>query len=235
MPRTRFISSTFVRLLTELASGEVADSKQSFAERLSQWLDWSDAISLSAALNGGGAPVPPDTPAGLPSAAGAAFDEFIRVRADLVKSITTDDLFRVDKASMKPSTVSPEPAAAESAMDLPACRRQYLAHQRAMTERIGPLRANVRAALSKQSAALGRLAALDAALDDALAARERHLLSHLPPLLERRFEHLRKSHPEPWPAYRRNVQRLLLAELDIRLQPVEGMMEAMGHEITRQQ
>jgi hypothetical protein len=31
------------------------------------------------------------------------------------------------------------------------------------------------------------------------------------------------------------VQHLLLAELDIRLQPVEGMMEAMGHEITRQQ
>jgi hypothetical protein len=233
MPRTRFISSTFVRLLTELASGEVAESKQSFAERLSLWLDWSDAISLSAALNGAGAPVPPPIPAGASTAAGAAFDEFTRVRADLVKSITTDDLFRVDKASMKSST-SPEPAA-DSAMDLPACRRQYLAHQRAMAERIGPLRANVRAAMSKQSAALSRLAALDAALDEALAVRERHLLSHISPLLEKRFEHLRKSHPEPWPAYRRNVQHLLLAELDIRLQPVEGMMEAMGHEITRQQ
>jgi hypothetical protein len=232
MPRTRFISSTFVRLLTELASGEIAESKQSFAERLSLWLDWSDAISLSAALNGAGAPVPPDTPAGAPSPAPAVFDEFTRVRADLVKSITTDDLFRVDKASMKSST-SPEPAA--DAMDLPACRRQYLAHQRAMAERIGPLRANVRAAMSKQSGALSRLAALDAALDEALGARERHLLSHIPPLLERRFEQLRKSHPEPWPAYRRNVQHLLLAELDIRLQPIEGMMEAMGHEITRQQ
>jgi hypothetical protein len=228
MTRTHFTpsttGSTFVRLLTELASTEIADSKQSFAERLSLWLDWSDAISLSAALNGANAPTPPHAPNGVPPPASAISDEFARVRADLAKSITTDDLFTVDT---------------DNAMDFSPYRRQYLAHQRTMTERIGPLRANVRAALSKRSPNLSRLAALDAVLDEALNARERHLLSHVTPLLERRFESLRKSHQETptdwWPVYRKDMQQVLLAELDMRLQPIEGMMEAMGHEATRQQ
>jgi hypothetical protein len=228
MPRTHFTpsttGSTFVRLLTELASAETAESKQSFAERLSLWLDWSDAISLSAALNGAGAPTPPHAVAGGSPAANAVVEEFARVRADLVKSITTDGLFT---------------AATDNAMDFLPYRRQYLAHQRTMAERIGPLRASVRAALSKRSPNLSRLAALDAVLDEALSARERHLLSHATPLLERRFESLRKSHHETptdwWPAYRKDMQHVLLAELDMRLQPIEGMMEAMGHEPTRQQ
>jgi len=253
MPRTHFTSSTFIRLLAELASTETADSRQSFAERLSLWLDWSDAISLSAALNGASAPIPSQALAGVSSAASAIFEEFARVRADLVKSITTGGLFMVDKASMKLPTLSPD-AATGNAMDFSPYRRQYVAHQRVMAERIGPLRLNVRAALSKQSPALSRLAALDAALDEALATRERHLLSHVPPLLERRFEHLRKSHPETmaetqesdaanpqpqptgwWPVYRKDMQQVLLAELDMRLQPIEGMMEAMRHETTRRQ
>ena len=222
-------SSTLVRLLTELASTEIADSKQSFAERLSLWLDWSDAISLSAALNGASAPTPPHALSGVSPPASAISDEFARVRADLVKSITTDDLFTV---------------ATDNAMDFSPYRRQYLAHQRAMAERIGPLRVNVRAALSKRSPSLSRLAALDAVLDEALSTRERHLLSHVTPMLEKRFKHLRKSHLETmaetqetdwWPTYRKDMQRVLLAELDMRLQPIEGMMEAMGHEATRQQ
>jgi hypothetical protein len=247
MTRTHFTpsttSSTFVRLLTELASTEIADSKQSFAERLSLWLDWSDAISLSAALNGAGAPTPPHAPTGVLPPASAIFEEFARVRADLVKSITTDGLFTVDKASMKPPTPSPD-TATDNAMDFSPYRRQYLAHQRAMAERIALLRVNVRTALSKRSPSLSRLAALDAVLDEALSARERHLLSHVTPLLEKRFKHLRESHLETmaetqqtdwWPAYRKDMQHVLLAELDMRLQPIEGMMEAMGHEATRQQ
>src|SRR3954449_5511212 len=51
--RTGFTGSALIRLLARLADIEVPEPKQAFADRLSQWLGWTDAISLSAALNGG--------------------------------------------------------------------------------------------------------------------------------------------------------------------------------------
>ncbi|WP_373282926.1 DUF3348 family protein, partial [Variovorax soli] len=41
-------------MLARLTEAEPPGSQQAFADRLSQWLGWTDAISLSAALNGGG-------------------------------------------------------------------------------------------------------------------------------------------------------------------------------------
>jgi len=253
LPRTHFTSSTFVRLLTELASTEAVDSEQSFAERLGLWLEWTDAISLSTALSGGSAAKSSRPQAGASAPGSAIVEELARVRADLVQSITTDGLFTAHKASMKRPTPSPD-ADIDSAPDFSPYRRQYLVHQQAMADRIGALRGRVRTALSNQSPTLGRLAALDAVFDEALGVRERHLLSHVPPMLERRFEHLRKVHHETmaeaqesgasppwlkprnwWAVYRKDMQHVLLAELDLRLQPIEGMMEAIGHEITRRQ
>ena len=42
--RTRFNSAGLVRILAELAVADVADSKQTFAERLGEWLDLKDAL-----------------------------------------------------------------------------------------------------------------------------------------------------------------------------------------------
>lgn len=248
LPRTSFNGSRLIRLLADLGGVEVADTKQTFAERLAGWMAWTDAIALSAAL--GGSPAGPAA-ARRPAAAGAAqamAAEFDQVRADLARSITQDAVF----APGRPGAARPAPASAGPVADpteFSTYRRRYLAQQRAMEARIPPLRARVRAALAAASADLGRLAALDAALDAALGERERHLLAKVPRLLERHFERLRQTHPEPAPDDTRPVnpslkwlppawlatccsdmQTTLLAELAIRLNPVQGMVEALGHE-----
>jgi len=62
-------------------------------------------------------------------------------------------------------------------------------------------------------------------------------LSTVPLLLEKHFERLRKANRETpasddaWLAeYCKDMQSVLLAELNLRLQPVEGLLEALRNE-----
>lgn len=223
--RSSFNSSGLVRLLADLNIAEPGNSKQTFAERLSQWMGWTDAISLSAALGGNAAPKAMNTSTSAPGnartslAVRAVIKEFTRVRAELARSITSDAAFS-DGAGFE--------------RDGTPWRQAYQARQRAMETRIGALRAEVRAALSGHSRELARLAALDAVLDRAMAPRERQLLSTVPGLLEQHAERTRKelgTAAGAAPAFdRRSLQALLLAELDIRLQPTEGMLEALDRQ-----
>jgi hypothetical protein len=243
-------SSRLVRLLAELSDGQfavAAISKQTFAEKLSQWLDWPDAISLAAVLNrefpAGSAGAVPGAPAVDP----AVSDDGIRVRAELTHAILSDALFAPAKGPVKRRKPVPD-AVIHAAPEAATYRRAYLVHQRAMVAAVGALRGQVRARLASASAALARLAALDAALDEALGEREHHLFAKLPAMLDSHFERLRRAEqaefapgqlarPEDTPSwlaeYRRDMQAVLLAELDIRLQPIEGMLEAMADEMTR--
>ena len=63
----------------------------------------------------------------------------------------------------------------------------------AMQAAIEPLRRQLRAAVAAQSPPLRRLAAIDAVLEKALAAREQALLALMPTLLERHFERLHRA------------------------------------------
>lgn len=228
LPSTSFNSSQLIQQLASLGIAGVADvtdSGQTFAERLSHWLAWTDAISLSRALNGDRAPQPTVAPPGVPLRAASVTEEFKRVRNDLAQSITTDTVLC--------SGGPPEESGGFSAL-----RRHHLSHQRAMEARIGPLRAKARAALSAHSAELGALAELDAVLGEALVTRERHLLSNVPLWLEQHFvrsqrvkhESAPSSHTPATPG--QQVQSVLLAELDIRLQPIEGLIEALAEHAT---
>lgn len=187
----------------------------SFAEGLAHWLGWKDAIALSGALH---APLPA-TPGsghgvaahpGWPDSAeaAAAFErEFVRVRTSLARAIADPD----------------EPPAAET--EFAPYRRHCIALQQAMEAGIGPLRTQARAALARQSPAMGRLAAIDAVMEDVLGPHEHKLLARMPALLERHFERLGKAEHE---TFRKDMQQLLFAELALRLQPVQGLLDALG-------
>lgn len=228
VPRTGFHTARFIRVLAERVDGEVAGSKQSFAERLGEWLDFKDAISLFAALNGGAA-----RPAGVGALGEEVLgDEFARVHGALRESILNPG-----RAAAKPPAADLPPSA-DSAADFIPYHRYYLAHQRDMGAAIGVLRATARTALAGRSAALGRLAALDGVLEQALGARERSLLATVPVLLGKRFARLHQAQrlapddPEPWQAaFGRDLQAVLLAELELRLLPVVGLMAALGNEL----
>jgi hypothetical protein len=119
-------------------------------------------------------------------------------------------------------------------------RHRYVSLQQTMESDIGALRGRLRAALATQGADAARLAVVDAVMEQALAARERTLLAQAPVLFGRHFERTRRAHaassaaadaaaaPHAWlDAFRADMQGALLAELDIRFQPVEGLLAAL--------
>jgi Protein of unknown function (DUF3348) len=235
--RTGFNGSALVRLLSRLTDGDIRESEQASADRLSLWFGWTDAISLSAALNG--------TPASLPPAPRGSVradeSECARVRAALAQAIAEDGSFAPAKARAAAAT-----ADAETPPDFAPMRQRYLARQQAMETAIGPLRGRLRARLAAGSHDMARLAAVDVVMEQVLGARERSLLASVPAALEKRFARLRKArqdeetgaednaaggHADWLAVFRKDIQDVLQAELDFRFQPVDGLLEALraGH------
>jgi hypothetical protein len=219
-----------------MAEADVAEPTQPFAERVSRWLDWTDAISLAAALDG--SPSKPDAPPGAAMSASLEEREFARVRSALVKAIAEDGGADADPGHLnRPATASGAPM--DTKADFSGYRRRYVARQQAMEASIGPLRGRLRATLARTSAPLARLAAVDAAMERIVGVHERRLLSTVPRLLEKHFQRLSKAdvnepetsggvRPGGWlDVFGQDMQGVLLAELEIRLQPVEGLLEAL--------
>lgn len=278
--RTRFNSAGLVRILAELAVADVADPKQTFAERLGEWLDFKDALALYSALNSAAVGAPSRA-----APAAALCGQLVQVRGELAAAVAAAGTTQPGGTNLALPTPLPN-AAPESAADFAPFHRYYLAHQRAMAAAVSPLRASARAVLAGQSAALRQLAALDAVLDQALAAREASLLATVPVLLGKRFAHLYAAHrrereaaapdvagqaapdaagqaatagaaatgegapgagappddPARWMQpggwlgrFCAEMQRVLLAELDLRLMPVAGLVAALDKESTELQ
>ena len=253
--RTDFTGPALIRLLERLSEVEVPESPQAFADRLSQWLGWTDAIALSTALNGSPAPATAPSADARVSPANAEEGECARVRAALTKSIAEDSVFAplatavsrrpAGRAAATPAQ-APAPLPADAAPDFTPYRLRYHARQQAMDAAIGPLREKLRSRLAaRKSPALVRLAAIDAVMEQALGEQERRLLAGLPALLEKYFERLRSQHaaeqadnPDaptaaaseaaPWlQRFGKDAQGVLLAELELRYQPVEGLLQAL--------
>lgn len=252
VPRPNFNSSRLLRLLAELAVIDGAESRQAFAQRLGQWVSFTDAITLHAALDAGTAPAscePSAAQSGAQAASRAAVRaEFLRVRAAMVDVINRNCSPASGAARLKFPVPQPD-VPQELVTAYSPFHRFFLALQREMDAAVGSLRARVRQALAAASPALGQLAALDAALAQILGDRERRLLATLPLLLEKRFAQLLETHqqalagsgqaddpaawmrPGAWLAsFRDELRAVLLAELDLRLQPVMGLIETFGNE-----
>lgn len=242
-PSTSFNRSPLVRLLGSLEIAPGAASTQTFAEGLSQWVAWTDAIALSRALGSGASA--PDAGAGAAAALPGAMAEFRRVRRELTDAITHDPMFATDT---RRKTEAPPMSAADVKAELSIYRRYYIACQRSMEERVGALRAQLRALASAASRELQQLAALDAVMDQALGTHQRRLLGQLPLWLEKRMLALTSASrsaatpPQDLPAaasrddlalIAQTMQKALLAELELRLQPVDAMVQAIGNEPTR--
>lgn len=244
LQRTNFNRSRLTRFLSDRALVDAAEAGQPFAERLGLGLDFTDAIALSAAHRACAA-IPPTAAA---VASPGVEEAFARVRSTLTHSITQS--CSPNGGGTRIKLPAPQPGVAiEIAADYEPYRRFYLAHQRDMESGVRPLRGQLREALARASPALRKLAVLDAALDGILSARESKALATLPALLEKRFEQLLKAHQqslldtrqaddpalwrqaEGWLAvFCKEMQGLLLAELDLRLQPAMGLIEAFSNE-----
>lgn len=220
--RTGFTGSALIRLLARLTDIEVPEPKQAFADRLSQWLGWTDAISLSAALNGGLAAAS----SGARAAGNPEARECERVRTAMTNAIA-EDMHNVSR---------------DNATDFAAYRRRYHARQQAMETSIGPLRGRLRSTLATRSPDMARLAAVDVVMEQVLSAQEHRLLASVPATLEKHFKRLSQAdananagsdpevetEPGVWlSVFRKDMHDVLLAEMEVRFQPVEGLLEAL--------
>ncbi|SFS15179.1 Protein of unknown function [Dyella sp. OK004] len=237
--RTTIRGPTFIRLLARLTDVDVPPSRQALSDRLSQWLDWTHAIALSTALDGRPAVPPP----GVRTFGSAEEDECTRARASLANTIAGDRLFAT--AQPQGSEQAPAEEASAAAVDYTVFRQRYIAIQRSMQTATGHLRGRLRDLLAQTSADMARLAEVDAAMELALSPREQTLLAAVPALLGEHFERLRQAElkaltdatvsedtppatPGAWlDTFRKDIQSVLLAELDVRFQPVEGLLAAL--------
>jgi hypothetical protein len=98
---------------------------------------------------------------------------------------------------------------------------------------VGALRDHARQVLLRAGPRLRQLATLDAAMEQLLARREQSLLPQVVGLLARRFAELRRGDDGSggWRAtFEREWRQALLAELDLRLEPVAGLVDAQRNE-----
>jgi len=203
---------TFIRLLARLAEVDVAPSGQSLPDRLGQWLDWKQALSLADALDG-----QPAVPEAATSAPDDLYAECARAREVLATAIKGDP------------PLAPH-ASAQAWADYAGFRQLCLTRQRAMQATTGRLRGKLRDALMQASPTLARLAEVDAVMEAALTPREHTLLAKVPELLGQRFERLRaagRASPTWLDGFRRDMRSVLLAELDLRFQPVDALLAAL--------
>lgn len=239
--RMGLAGSALVRLLAGL-SGDLAgrgrESPIAFADGLGQWTGWTDAIALSAALDrpataaATGEPSPCE--AQDQTAGPARYDEeraeYARVRALLAQTIQRE----AQAAGRSPF---------DADLGFRPYRQCHAERQQAMDLAIGVLRERVRAALLAGTPALARLASVDAAMAQVLGVQEQRLLGAIPAMLEKHFARQRAAASKreqeggsgddatAWlDGFRHDLQAVLLAELELRLQPVEGLIEALRHQ-----
>ncbi|GLQ99282.1 DUF3348 domain-containing protein [Dyella mobilis] len=227
----------FIRHLARMIDVGVTPAQQSLPQRLSQWLDWTHSIALSTALDS-----EPAAGVGsvLPSAS-VEEEECALARAALAKAI------KGDGPGARAPAAKPAPAvegSADAQADYAPFRQRYQTMQRSMQSVAGRLRGRLRDRLAEGTADMVRLAEVDAVMERALSPREHTLLAAVPALLGEHFERLRQagdSSPADEPAsqdpatpsgawldvFRRDMQSVLLAELDLRFQPVDGLLAAL--------
>jgi hypothetical protein len=241
-----------MRVLAELVLLDTAAPGGAFAEKLGLWVSFTDAIALCAAHSASPVSQPAaERQAAEKSQADTALEvaqDFFRTRVTLEQALGPAGAPRGSRNRIAlPAPDLALPIDARNAFE--PYRRYYQAQQREMELNVDSLRKRVREALAQASPGLQQLAALDGALDTILCARESRLLATLPALMERRFGHLLQAHQQHvsatqqtdqpalwlqaggWLAhFCQELHTVLLAELDLRLQPTLGLVEALQNE-----
>lgn len=230
--------AALARLLARMSGQDATPPAQSPAERLGDWLEWPRAVALSRALDGDPAGDGPGTAPELDAGSADASDdgdealatECRHLRATLGDTIANE---------ARDWTLPLHPRRGEdgngAAAGGAAVQRHCRNLQHDMQAATGRLRGELRERLALRGGGAARLAAVDAVMEGLLAPREHALLAPVVPALVARFESLHARHGEgaaqpatTWRAnFRSEARQVLLAELDLRFQPIEALLAAL--------
>ncbi|MBK6639586.1 MAG: DUF3348 family protein [Rhodocyclaceae bacterium] len=247
-PRTNFNSSRLLRLLGELALIEPDESEHDLAEQLGQWLDFTDAIALFAAHNEGAASTAPT-----PSAHSAQNDPahaLTEIRSKLTVTIRNSCAptptparirFPVPRRTCQlrlPPITNPTVASIWRISE-----RWKLHYVRCAPTRVPRSPAPIRMLGARHWPPWMRCLSAFSRTAKANCSRPCRYF------WEKRFARLRAGHlenldetggqddpalwlaPGAWLAvFRQDIAAVLLAELELRLQPTLGLLEALRNE-----
>jgi Protein of unknown function (DUF3348) len=231
---THFHSSLLIRTLVDLAVWEPATPVPNLPEKLSTWISFTDAIKLSGMHK--------DSPAQTTSAQNTTGDFGLAQEFSLARRALEQSIARYATANeSRLRLILPTPQAGmtfEEASIYTPYRRYHQNYQRHLEQSARSMRSKVRNGISNVSPRLRQLAMLDSTYENILQEREASVLAGLPTMFERRFHQLRKTHehdsPDLWikpgawlNQFFSDLHAVLLAELDLRLQPTVGLLEAL--------
>jgi uncharacterized protein DUF3348 len=239
LPQVSLGGSRLVRFLTDLSVTGTQVSHRQFTERLGQLIDFSDSITLSDA-HARDLEVESEEVAEFGEGISS---EFIRARSTIVQAAMRSFFPGSGPTRIKwPAQEAGIPAGPSSAAA--PYLKFYSSQQADIDAKIRGLHLRSREAVARLSPRLERICAIDAALTDALAVHSRRYFSSVPRLLGRRLEFLFSDHQQrvedgedassSWlqtrEQFRRETQGLLLAEIEARLLPSLGLIEALNEE-----
>jgi len=239
-----------VRFLSELAVSDVEFSHENFSERLGRLIDFGESMRLSALHD----KLPGMHFEAGPISCESLKEEVLRLRMSLVQSVVRSFASVSGAGRIKLPTLNAATPFDKLATFEPY-HRFYAAHQREFETRIQTLQLGIRQKVSGVSKELAQLAALDEAVRDTLSIHSRKQLAVIPQLLGKRFDLLWREYqshqegsapavsedqseqeilktwtrPDGWlHRFFKEMQGLLLAELELRLLPVLGLVEAVN-------
>lgn len=218
------------------------------AEHLSQWLSAVDAVRLNGSLHSIESYPAQARQPGQAVDLGALEEVFQGVQTDLA-GLPVAKPAPARAARGRSGSAAVEEADPQVGADFATHCQRYAGLQKQMEARLAAARAQMRQGLAKGSPALRQLAALDTVLEQMLGVREQKLWAQLPGCLESRWEHWRAAHvqqleasgqedaPQRWRqpggwlhAFEQDFQALWQAEVQVRLQPIRGLLEAARNE-----
>lgn len=242
LPQVSLGSSRLVRFLTDLSVTDTQVSHRQFTERLGQLIDFSDSITLSDA-HARNLEVDSE---GVAEFSDGITREFLRARSTIVQAAMRSFFPGSGLTRIKwPAAETAPPAGPDTAVQ--PYLKFYGSQQADIDSKIRGLHLRSREAVSRLSPGLERICAIDAALADALGVHARRYFSSVPRLLARRMEALFNNYQagvtnglDPLRAwldtreqFRRETQGLLLAEIEARLLPALGLIEALNEETSK--
>ncbi len=239
-PSAKQSGSPLIQRLHELSVLDDRLPHSRFVATVGKFIDFSEAIPLSeflselrhaAVSHGSHCHSASDNNTG---AAGAKA-HYIRARGDMMAFIVQSFITEDCPVSLRLPLVSDATYTHED-QGLGSYQRFYALHQREMESSVAKLQASVRGYLSANSPSLAQLVALESRLSEILTVYSRKALAVIPSLLAKRFHYLYFDPPQSvagggegsvLQTFLLEMQSVLLAELDSRLQPTLGLIEAL--------
>jgi hypothetical protein len=221
-------STRLTSLLAEKTDSTAAVPRSRLAERLARLIDLSDSIKLANTLHR----IEGKSCAEEFADPSDPLERFRRAHAAMVK-VVSGSLATSNSPARVTLGMFVEGDADSGQEDYQPYLKLYAALQRDLEFKVKNLQADIRKILATRSPGMARLVALDTQLGESLARHSRAVFAKTPGILRQQFKHLQQALPDSGDANASNtlygdlLQQTLLAEIEARLLPVLGLLEAL--------